>query len=439
MENGSGATTRRRRKADGPLRILVIGVNYAPEVTGIAPYTAALASGLAKRGHRVRALTAMPHYPEWRRRPGYEGWHRTEVLDGVRVDRLRHSLPKRPVGVGRLVSEVSFGLRVLTARWGRPDVVVFVSPALFATRIAMLRTRLGRLRGRTVVWVQDLYSRGIVETAGVDPDDPVARIITATESAVLQQATASVVIHEGFVGQAIELGARADSLHVVRNWTHLHPGVEDRTREAVRERLGWQDDEVIALHSGNMGVKQALGNLVDAARLADDRDAPVRFVFTGTGSERAGLEEQARRLGVQRIGFLDTIAQHEFPATLGAADVLLLNEAPGLREMAMPSKLTSYFSAGRPVVAATDAASLSAREVASSGAGVRVDPADPVALLDEIERIAGDAALIAELGGNGLRYSSERLDQQVAVSAFERVLRSVVSGGSDEACSSSDR
>lgn len=434
---GSRWSKRNVPRADpsAPLKILIIGINYVPEVTGIAPYTAALAAGLAQRGHQVRALTAMPHYPEWQHRDGYGGWRRTEIVDGVRVERLLHYLPKRPVGVGRLISEISFGLRVVTARWGRPDVVLFVSPALFATRIAMLRARLGRLRHRCVVWVQDLYSRGIVETASVDPASPVARLIRSTEAAVLRNACAAAVIHEGFVEKALELGARASTLHVVRNWTHLQPDRE-ADRVAVRQRLGWEEGEVIALHSGNMGVKQALGNVVEAARLADERDAAVTFVFTGTGSERGRLEERARRLGVRRIRFLDTIAGHEFAATLAAADVLLLNEAPGLREMAMPSKLTSYFSAGRPVVAATAAASLSAREVETSGAGVRVDPADPAALLDEVERIAGDADLIAELGDNGRRYSSERLDAESAVSAFEAVLSEVAGRRSSAAWSS---
>lgn len=432
-------TTPCPQKADRPLRILVIGINYAPEVTGIAPYTAGLAAGLAARGHAVRAITAMPHYPEWRRRPGYAGWRKREDVDGVDVHRLWHYLPKRPVGFGRLLSEVTFGLRVLVSGWGRPDVVLFVSPALFATRIAMIRTRLSRLRRHTVVWVQDLYSRGIVEAAGIDPGAPVARLIRGTEAAVLQRAEASVVIHEGFVGLAMDLGARPAALHVVRNWTHLRSSVDADARDVVRRRLGWQEGEVIALHSGNMGVKQALGNVVDAARLADERDARVRFVFTGTGSERPQLEERARRLGVRRIGFLDTIAQHEFSATLEAADVLLLNEAPGLRETAMPSKLTSYFSAGRPVVAATEASSLTAREVENSGAGVRVDPADPAALLDEIERITSDESLVFELGGNGRRYSCELLDEAVAVSAFERVLSDVARMGSSAARSSRAR
>ena len=54
------------------LRVLVLGLNYAPEPTGIAPYTSGLAEGLAARGHQVRVLTGLPHYPQWRVADGYE-------------------------------------------------------------------------------------------------------------------------------------------------------------------------------------------------------------------------------------------------------------------------------------------------------------------------------------------------------------------------------
>ncbi|MBD0321819.1 MAG: glycosyltransferase WbuB, partial [Aldersonia sp.] len=49
------------------MRVKIVGINYAPETTGIAPYTSGLADGLAARGHRVEVLTGQPHYPQWRR------------------------------------------------------------------------------------------------------------------------------------------------------------------------------------------------------------------------------------------------------------------------------------------------------------------------------------------------------------------------------------
>jgi hypothetical protein len=45
---------------------LFIGINYAPEPTGIGPYTTGMAEGLARRGWGVDVITGFPHYPWWR-------------------------------------------------------------------------------------------------------------------------------------------------------------------------------------------------------------------------------------------------------------------------------------------------------------------------------------------------------------------------------------
>src|SRR5690606_38384852 len=119
---------------------------YAPETTGIAPYTTSLAEGLAARGHRVTVVTAHPHYPEWRIRDGYGAWSAREEQGGASVHRVRHYVPRKPRGVRRLLSELTLGLRFLAAPWHQPDVVLLVSPALFASGAALLRARWSRRR-----------------------------------------------------------------------------------------------------------------------------------------------------------------------------------------------------------------------------------------------------------------------------------------------------
>ena len=399
------------------MRVLVVGLNYTPEQSGIAPYTAALGAGLARRGHAVRVITAMPHYPEWRITAGYDGWTRTERIDGVHVRRLRHYVPTQPSGVRRLASEVSFGIRVLLARWGRPDVVLFVSPALFSTGLAMLRARLFGLPA--VVWVQDVYSSGMVETRGQAGDSVVVRVIRRVESAVLRSADVVSVIHDRFAQVVTALGARAERVQVVRNWTHLQP-VQHEDRGQTRQRLAWQTDETIVLHSGAMGRKQDLDNVIAAGRLADERGAPVRFVLAGNGAERARLETEAA--GIDAVTFLDPLPAGQYQPALRAADALLVNEHAGLREMAVPSKLTSYFSSGRPVIAATDAGSVTAFEMASADAGIRIPPADPAALLAAALELRRDGGRADAFGTNGRSYQQRVLSEDVAIDRFEGIL-----------------
>jgi len=396
-------------------------MHYAPEPTGNAPYTTGLAEGLARRGHDVHVIASHPHYPEWRVRAGYGGWSTSEQRNGVSLRRLRHYVPRRPTAARRLLSELSFGARLVAASWRRPDVVLLVSPALFATAPAMLRARLwgrGSRTPPTAVWVQDLYSVGFVETGQGGARS--AALMRRVESATLRASDGVAVIHDRFRAVAVSsLGAAAERVEVIRNWSHVdvEPGPAHRAEVAeVRSARGWPDGTCVVVHAGNMGVKQGLDNVVEAARLADVRRAPVRFVLLGNGSQRDRLAQAAA--GVRSIEFIETLADDEFPRVLAAADVLLVNELAGVNEMSVPSKLTTYFATSRPVVAATAPGSVTAGEIGASGGGVLVAAGDPGALLDSVVDLHADPVRAERLGIAGRAYRDQTLSQDAAIDHY---------------------
>lgn len=405
------------------LRITILGLNYSPEPTGNAPYTSSLAEGLAAAGHSVRVVTGYPHYPEWKVKEGYSGWASSEVINGVAVDRLRHYVPPTTSTLGRMHMELSFGVRLLFARWHKPDVVLLVSPALFSSALALLRVRCRRDRPAVGIWVQDLYSRGIVETG--TGGGRAAHVAASIESLILRSADGVVAIHDRFKRHIVDaLGVSEGDVRVIRNWTHL-PASPTTGRKELRARLGWAADDVVVLHAGNMGKKQGLGNVVNAARLAQKRQSRVRFVLMGDGNQRTALEAMAH--GLTNLQFIRPLPDQDFMQALAAADVLLVNELPGVKDMAVPSKLTSYFNAGRPVIAATDAESVTALEISASRGGVRVDAADPEALLDAAEALSADSDAAKKLGSEGLRFRHETLSERVAIGHYDDFVSSLAS------------
>ena len=405
------------------LRITILALNYSPEPTGNAPYTASLAEGLAARGHSVHVITGYPHYPEWSLTKGYSGWARSEVINNVQVRRLRHRIPSSPNAFARLHMELSFGVRLLFARWHRPDVVLVVSPALFSSAMAMLRVHLLPNRPALGIWVQDLYSRGVIETGtggGV-----LARFSNAVESLILRSADGVVAIHSRFKHHMINsLKVTAADVNVIRNWTHLPPS-PNSNRDETRVRLGWGPAEIVVLHAGNMGKKQGLENVVSAARLAEEQGSSVRFVLMGDGNQRRDLKVMAANL--KHLQFVPPLPGREFMEALAAADILLVNELPGVRDMAVPSKLTSYFNAGVPVLAATDEGSVTAGELAVSKAGIRVDAANPQALLDAANGIWGDKVAANAMGSRGLAFRYETLSESAAISHYDDFITSLAS------------
>ncbi|WP_243694872.1 glycosyltransferase [Labedella populi] len=404
----------------GGEKTMVLSAHFSPETTGNAPYVGKLTAGLARRGRRVRVLSAHPHYPEWEIRDGYGQWRRRDDGDGVVVERLLHYVPGNPSNLKRLAAELSLGLRFAFARWGRPDVIVLVSPALFSSALAMLKARLLHPRVPVGVWVQDIYSVGAQETGG---HEAVAAVIKRIESWLFRSADGVSVIHDRFATVVTEmLGVPRDRVEVIRNWAHVgEPATRDRA--TMRRSLGWRDEEIVVLHAGNMGVKQGLENVVDAARLADTSPRDVRFVLMGDGNQKDHLVEYAE--GTASVEFLESVSNDDFLNVLAAADVLLVNEKVGVAEMSVPSKLTSYFTVGRPVLAATASEGATATELRSSNAGVHVAAGDPAALLGAAIALADDTDRAGELGRNGQDFAARVLDAFAAIDHHARWIGSL--------------
>jgi colanic acid biosynthesis glycosyl transferase WcaI len=399
-----------------PPRVGLVCMNYAPEVTGIGPYTAGLAEGLAQAGFEVSVRTAVPHYPAWRAQADESD----QVENGVRVARLRSYIPRHPGFATRAVFEILYGLRFAARSLRHLDVVVLVSPALFASVIVRLRIALSLHRPATILWIQDRYSAGVREISGSGQSLP-QRLVHWVESSLAQSCDRVVVIHERWKSEiALDLGVSKQKISVVRNWTHVElvPGSDVAV---VRESLGWDSSETVVLHCGNMGAKQGLDTVIEAARLSESEGHSLRFVLMGDGNQRERLERAAQ--GCSRIQFVDPQPEGRFTQILAAADILLVNEMPGMCSTAVPSKLTSYFTAGRPVLAATDPTSVTAAEVLASGAGELVRPGSARELVNGARALAADLGRVDRAAGPA--YVNSVLRASVALDAFTSLINSL--------------
>jgi glycosyltransferase involved in cell wall biosynthesis len=191
----------------------------------------------------------------------------------------------------------------------------------------------------------------------------------------------------------------------------------------VRGRLGWSAEETVVLHAGSIGARQDLDNVVAAARLADEHHAPVRFVLLGDGTQRERLRMAAA--AIRSLQFLDPLPETEFLQTLASADVLLAHESAGRQAPSVPGVLTTYLATGVPVLAVTEANSVTASEIRAAGAGVRVEPGSPRHLLQAALALRADPARCRALGGSGRRYCDGQLGQPAAVDHFERWLHEI--------------
>src|SRR6185312_10976231 len=130
------------------MKLLIYGINYWPELTGIGKYSGEMAEWLAARGHDIEVITAPPYYPQWRIHSGYNAWrYQTEIQKGVRIHRCPLWVPEKLRLSTRLLHLLSFAFSsfpVLFRRsvaW-RQHVILVIEPSLFCAPATILVARL---------------------------------------------------------------------------------------------------------------------------------------------------------------------------------------------------------------------------------------------------------------------------------------------------------
>lgn len=403
--------------------VWVVGINYAPDRVGIAPYTTQMCEYFAARGAQVAVTTGIPYYPGYRIDAGDRRTiSRTEALNGVAVRRLRHTVPRRMTALRRSLHELSFLTHASLRRPPfKPDVVVAVTPALSGAVAAARHAR--RLDVPLVVVFQDLTAPGATQS-GISGGAMVGGVAGKLEAFVVRSADEVIVLHKGFTEYIRGLGQPSERIHVIRNWSYAAPA--ETPRDRVRAEAGWDDGTTVVLYGGNVGLKMGLENVVEAARLAEKRGDSIRFVILGDGNQRARLEELGA--GISTLQFEDPRYGSGFPDALAAADVLLINERPSMDNMSLPSKLTYYMHSGNPILAAVPAGGTTAQEVAAAGAGLVIEPGDPAALLEAAETLAADRARCIRMGASGRAYAQENYDKGPILAHYERVVLNALGG-----------
>jgi len=399
------------------MRVVMFSINYAPDHFGVCPYPPAIADHYAANGHEVTVVTGVPHYPEWTRKavPPRQQGDRNPA-----IQRRNHFIPRRPGALGRALYEVSWfisGLRSMAV--GRFDAAIGIVPSLSGGMLSNIASNRWKIPFGVVF--QDLIGPSALQS-GYRGGGQVSGFAKTLELLVARHASRVGVISDAFRPYLVQGGVTSDRIDRVRNWSH--PSKATVARDELRHRLAWAPKDFICLHAGNMGQKQALDNVLDAADLL--RNDRIRFALAGDGNDRERLERQASARGLTNVQFIGVFGPGEYEALLNASDLLLVNQRASVEEMSLPSKLTSYFVSGRPTVAAASAESATGREVSASGAGLVVQPENPYALADALQGLLRDPELGRAYGERGRDYARTYLTASAALKEYDDFLDRVV-------------
>jgi colanic acid biosynthesis glycosyl transferase WcaI len=364
--------------------ILLYGMNFAPEIAGVGKYTGEIADYLTGQGASVTVVTTPPHYPGWSVRDGYSNAYSTERKKDMTIVRVPLFLKENMGGIWRLIAPLSFAAtsapvvlwRILK---DRPQFVICVEPTLFAAPLAILAAK--AVGARTVLHVQDLEVDAAFAVGHLKSVNWLKKAAYVFEKYTLKGFDRIITISERMSAKLAQKTGKPEQVAIVRNWVDLEHIYPLGRKSAYRQELGYADDDFVVLYSGNIGAKQGLDTLLDAA-VSLKNHQKIKFVIAGEGPAKRGLVERYGDLA--NVAFLPFQPYDKFNEFMNLASLHALPQERGAADLVLPSKLGGMLASGAPVVVTADEGTELANFLGDSA--IITPPGDAEALSRAIEQ-----------------------------------------------------
>lgn len=405
------------------------GINFAPELTGIGKYSGEMAAFLAQKGHEVRMITTPPYYPQWQILSGYSGAAYTqEAWQGVKVYRCPLWVPTRSAkrsqisGVQRILHLASFAISSLPVAlkqigW-HPERVIVLAPSVFNAPAAVLVAHLAG--GKSWLHIQDFEMDAALRLKMLPGLGLFFRMAEWIEGALYRRFDCVSTISNRMLMRLNEKGVPSTHTALFPNWVDTRQIFPISGYNILRRELGLEDHHQIILYSGNMGQKQGLEVLIEAARrLVSEND--LLFLLCGEGAARSQLEVLANDL--PNVRFLPIQPLERLNELLNLAGIHVLPQSAAAADLVMPSKLTGMLASGRPVIVTAHPGTELANVMDTLGRVI--PPGQPDHLADAILSLVRQPEIRLELGQRGRAYVEQIWAKELVLESFLLSLQSL--------------
>ena len=392
-------------------RIVVLNQYYWPGVEATAHLLTELCEALAV-DYEVEVVTGVLR--------GHEDEPHVLERNGVRIVRVVSTAYERAELGRRAANYLSYLSSALLHAFQSPapDLVLCMTDPPIVGDAGVL---VGRKFGAPVLVIsQDVFPE-IATELGRLRNPVVVGVLQTLVGAYLRRADRIVAIGETMRRRLEAKGAAPERLRVIPNWVDTTE-ITPQPRDNEWARSHGLESKFVVMHSGNVGHAQDLDSLVRAATFLRDLD-DLRFVIAGFGARHAEMVRLARRLDLKdRIRFLPYQRRERLPLSLSAADLHVVGLAKGLAGYVVPSRLYGILSAGRPVIAAAEEDSETARLVSEVDCGLVIEPGRPELLARTIRAARAGAYDLEAMGRRGREYVEREADREVAMERYRTLV-----------------
>jgi len=372
-----------------------------------------LARSLAKLGHNVRYMYCSDYVSG-------RGAVEHESTDPKDLEFLNISIKKdfnRYNPLERIKHELAIAQEFwLKIQEFNPDHTIFSNVPLFAmSRLAKKMKNNNRLY---LFWWQDVYSIAIgnvFKKFGILAW-PMIQYFISLEKKILREAQSVVAISPNFEPIFRSWKQDLNKFSMYPNWTPINLFPKKQPSPANINRK-------LAVYAGTLGLKHRPELLLQLADNSEFKENGGVVVVVSEGYGREFLEKPQNKR--QNIELHDFLPITELAQLFADASVLIAVLEPVASTFSVPSKVMSYLSAGKPIVASIDPKNASAKILRETGAGIVISPeSNALEFSNAVTYIFSNPQIAISMSDAGTKYSEENFDSNKAVEFFLKQLNS---------------
>lgn len=175
---------------------------------------------------------------------------------------------------------------------------------------------------------------------------------------------------------------------------------------------GVGEGDFVAVFTGAHGIANGLDAVLDVAKvLTERRRSDIRLVFIGDGKLKPALVARAEREGLVNCLFIDSVSKLKLTAYLRGADagLMLLANVPAFYYGTSPNKFFDYIAIGLPVL--NNYPGWLAGMIKDNNCGLAIEPDNPIAFADALEKMADNPLLRKEMSSNARNFAVKEFDR----------------------------
>ena len=382
------------------MKILFFSHYYTPEGNAPATRVSALCERWVKAGHDVTVVTCPPNVPNGIVYDGYENKRTSEVINGVKVERVKLYIAANKGAVKRMFNFTSYFLKALFAalKLPKPDVVIATSPQIFCGYVGVWYKRLRRVP--LVIEIRDIWPESMGAVGAKIPWFAYWSL-QLIEKAMYRKCDRLVTVGQGYFDRLAEKGVPKEKMSIVMNGTDLAVYSPREKNTELLKKYGLEGKFVVS-YIGTVGMACGLEVVFAAAKYfnaeAHNRKEVV-FVIVGDGACRAKLEEETKKTGLSNIVFTGRQPKSSMPDWVSSSDASLVHlKKTELFTTVMPSKIFESAGCKRPIIMGVDG--YAKKLVMDAEAGLDMKPESAESLVECVKKLADNPELCKQLGEN---------------------------------------